>query len=62
MKVTDINGFQIEITDLNEAIEDAEYFKDCHHIPPTESDKERQKYWADMHEKLKAIKEKSNNN
>lgn len=62
MKITDINGFQIEITDLNEAIEDAEYFKDCHHIPPKESDKERQEYWADMHEKLKAIKEKSNNN
>ncbi|WP_223713117.1 hypothetical protein [Niabella beijingensis] len=40
--ITDLNGLRKEVTDLDKAIEQAEYFKDCHHVPPVESDKERQ--------------------
>ena len=58
--ITDLNGLRKEVTDLDKAIEQAEYFKDCHHVPPVESDKERQAYWADMHEKLIALKEQLN--
>lgn len=28
MKITDLKGLQIEVTDLDKAIEQAEYFKD----------------------------------
>ena len=59
MKVKDKNGFQVQITDLNEAIEMAEFFKDCHHTPPQPIDKERQEYWQDMYEKLLKIKAKT---
>ena len=59
MKVTDLNGCEIEVTDLDEAIEETEFFKDCHHVPPIESDKERQAYWTDMYQKLLELK---NNN
>lgn len=60
MKITDINGCEITVTDLDQAIEKAEYFKDCEHIPPVPSDKERQAYWRDMYNKLIALKNKSN--
>jgi len=29
--VTDLNGCSIEVPDLDEAIEQADWFKDCHH-------------------------------
>ena len=64
IQVTDLNGcpIKIEATDLDKAIEQADYFKDCHQVPPVPYDIVRQVYWRDMYEKLKAIKEKSNNN
>ncbi|MCT3744651.1 3-isopropylmalate dehydratase [Elizabethkingia anophelis] len=62
MKIRDKKGNWIEVTDLNKAIQQTGWFKEYQHSPPTESDKERQAYWADMHEKLKALKQKSNNN
>jgi len=58
LNIRDLNGNKIEITDLDKAAEIAEYFKDLHHIPPVEADKERQAYWRDMHEKLTALKER----
>ncbi|EJL74407.1 hypothetical protein [Chryseobacterium populi] len=58
MKITDIYGYSIEITDLQKAIEMAEFFKDCHHTPPHPTDKERQEYWQDMYEKLIKLKSK----
>jgi len=61
MKVKDKNGFQIQITDLNQAIEMAEFFKDCQHTPPQPIDKERQEYWQDMYEKLFKIKSEEQN-
>lgn len=60
MKITDLKGCQLKVTDLDKAIEQAEYFKDCHHVPPVESDKERQAYWRDIYEKLLQLKSKDN--
>lgn len=58
--ITDVKGCRIEVTDLDKAIEQAEYFKDAHHIPPVESDKERQAYWRDIYEKLLQLKSEEN--
>lgn len=56
MKIIDLNGLEIEVTDLEKAIERAEWFKDAHHIPPVDSDQERQAYWRDIYEKLLKLK------
>jgi len=61
MKITDKNGCIIEITDLDAAIDEAEYFKDAHHIPPAKSDKERQEYWLDAYLKLIKLKNSIDN-
>lgn len=58
--ITDLNGLRKEVTDLDKAIEQAAYFKDAHHVPPVESDKERQAYWRDIYEKLLQLKSKEN--
>lgn len=58
MKIRDTKGQWIEVTDLNKAIRQAGWYKTYQHDPPAESDKERQAYWADMYEKLKALKTK----
>lgn len=60
MKITDLNGCQIEVTDLDEAIEQAYYFKDCHHVPPVPYDIIRQVYWRNIYEKLLKLKSKEN--
>lgn len=60
MKITDLYGRKIEVTDLDKAIEQTDYFKDAHHIPPMESDKERQKYWHDLYKKLVQLKSTEN--
>lgn len=44
MKITDLNGCEITVTDLNKAIEQAENFKDLHHVPPVPYDNVRQEY------------------
>jgi len=56
MEVIDINGCSIEVTDLDKAIEQAEWFKDCHHEPPKASDKARRRYWRDLYKKLCVLK------
>lgn len=58
MKIRDKKGNLITVTDLQEAIEQAAYFKDAHHVPPVPSDKERQAYWTDMHTKLLKLQTK----
>ncbi|ANF52935.1 3-isopropylmalate dehydratase [Chryseobacterium glaciei] len=58
MQITDLNGFEIEVTDLKEAIKQAKNLKDLHHNPPVPSDKERQQYWKDLYEKLVTLKSK----
>ncbi len=60
MHVTDLNGCSIEVPDLDEVIEQADWFKDCHHIPPKKGDEIRQEYWRDMYEKLITLKSKVN--
>ena len=58
--IIDLYGQRKEVTDLDKAIAQAENFKDMHHIPPVESDKERQKYWRDIYKKLVQLKSKEN--
>ncbi|WP_454045045.1 3-isopropylmalate dehydratase [Chryseobacterium sp. Marseille-Q8038] len=58
MKITDLNGLEITVTDLDKAIEQAELFKDMHHVPPVPSDKERQAYWNDIYKKFLELKSK----
>ena len=58
MKITDINGCQIEVTDLKEAIKIARRYKEYNHQDSnfSEFDKRQITYWSDMYEKLRAIK------
>lgn len=62
MDITDLNGFQIEITNLDEAIRIAEKYKEYQHLDKgfSELDKRLDKYWTDMYEKLLKIKENQN--
>lgn len=63
MKVTDLNGYPIEVTDLNEAICITKRYTKYRHEDKsyTDFDKRQNAYWTDMHEKLTAIKEQVNN-
>ena len=58
MEVIDLNGYAIEVTDLDEAIKITAEYKDYQQEGNDFSDfNERQKaYWMDMHEKLTIIK------
>lgn len=61
MKITDLKGCQVKVTDLEKAIKHAGYFKDVYHIPPVESDKERQAYWRNIiYKKFLQLKSKEN--
>jgi hypothetical protein len=64
MKVTDLNGCPIEVTDLKEAIRITKQYKKYRHEDKSYSDfdKRQNTYWTDMYEKLTAIKEPLNNN
>ncbi|MBT2621945.1 3-isopropylmalate dehydratase [Chryseobacterium sp. ISL-6] len=59
MKVTDLNGKQLEVTNLKEAIRQARDFKDLQHTPSIPTDGERQNYWKDLYEKLLKLKSKN---
>ena len=63
MKIIDLHGYPIEITDLNEAIRVTKQYSQYKHEDKTYTDFDRCKkaYWTDMHEKLTAIKEQVNN-
>ena len=62
MKITDLNGFQIEITNLDKAIKVTERYKKYEHLDKgfPVLDKRLDKYWTDMYEKLLKIKAKQN--
>lgn len=64
MKITDLNGCPIEVTNLNQAIKMAGQYKEYHHEDKnfSEFDKRRRTYWADMYEKLRAIKKQLDDN
>lgn len=56
--VTDLNGFEIEVTDLAGAIEQTELMKEFRHDPPKVFDEQRKLYWNDLYNKLLELKEK----
>lgn len=56
MKIIDLNGLELQVTDLEKAIEQARDFKNLHHIPPLPSDTNQQEYWKDVYEKLLKLK------
>jgi len=64
MKITDLNGCEIEVTDLKEAIKIAKRNTGYSHEDKSfsEFDKRQKAYWTDIHEKLTAIKKRLDNN
>jgi hypothetical protein len=63
MQVTDLNGFTIEVTDLNEAIRITAQYKEYRHESKSfsEFDKRQKAYWMDMYEKLIRLNQYLNN-
>lgn len=61
MKVTDLNGCPIEVTDLDEAIRITADYKEYRHKGKSfsEFDKRQNAYWTDMYEKLTTLKKQS---
>lgn len=57
MRITDKDGKEMEVTDINKAIEMVENFVDLEHDPCTQTDRDRQEYWQDIHQKLLSLKE-----
>jgi hypothetical protein len=64
MTITDINGCELQVTNLHEAIKQAEEFRHYRHEDNSHADfdKRQQAYWADRYHKLIALKNQSSNN
>lgn len=64
MNVTDLNGNNIEVTDLDEAIQIAEDYKDYRHANKgfEKFDNRQGVYWTDLYEKLVNMKIKLEHN
>ncbi len=60
MKIIDLNGCAIEVTDLDGAIRKVKEFKGYSHVPPNPMDSRLLQYWTDMHEKLTVLREHLN--
>ena len=62
MKITDLNGCEIKVTNLDEAIRITAEYKEYEHINDgfSELDKRLNRYWTDMYEKLSKLKSKQN--
>ena len=58
MKIKDLNGYTIEITNLNEAIQITRRYKRYEHENKgfSKLDKELNRYWTDLYGKLLKIK------
>lgn len=56
MKIKDLYGKEVTITDMDEAIAQTDMFRGISHADATaeqsESDRERKAYWTDLYEKL----------
>ncbi|OXB10275.1 hypothetical protein B0A81_04135 [Flavobacterium plurextorum] len=54
MQIEDKNGENVEVNNLNQAIKQADYFRNFSHTDKLfeKFDKKRQAYWQDMYEKL----------
>ncbi|MGX1752853.1 hypothetical protein [Sphingobacterium sp. NPDC055346] len=64
MKITDLHGCEIEVTDLKEAIKIAKRNTGYSHENKSFSDfdKRQKAYWTDIHEKPMVIKKGLDNN
>ena len=62
MKITDLNGCQIKVTNLDEAIRITAEYKAYEHINDgfSDLDKRLNNYWTDMYKKLIKLKSKQN--
>ena len=62
MKVKDLNGCEIKVSNLDEAIRITAEYKEYEHINDgfSELDKRLNRYWTDMYEKLSKLKSKQN--
>lgn len=60
MKITDLNGFEIEVTDLEGAIEQSELMKEFRHDPPQVKDGQKQAYWLDLYQQLLKLRTERN--
>ena len=58
MQLTDLNGKQIEVTNLDEAIRQAEMFMNFKHENPeyAQADEDLKNYWTDIYSKLLQLK------
>ena len=63
MKITDLNGCEIKVSNLDEAIRIIAEYKEYEHINDgfSDLDKRLNRYWTDMYDKLQKIKSKQNN-
>ena len=54
MKIKDLHGKSIEVTNLDKAIQQAENFKEYAHEDQSfaEYDKKQKAYWTDIYDKL----------
>ncbi len=54
MKITDLNGFELEIDNLQLAIMQADDYRHYEHINPINQaeDAKRKAYWEDVYQKL----------
>jgi hypothetical protein len=61
MKITDLNGQVLTVTDLDKALQQAGLFKDFRHTGDEykEADNRLQQYWSDIHLKLQGLKSPS---
>ncbi|RKR08921.1 hypothetical protein C8C83_0516 [Flavobacterium sp. 90] len=57
IQIEDKNGENVEVANLTQAIEQADYFRNFAHSDKLfeKFDKKQQAYWQDMYEKLVAI-------
>jgi hypothetical protein len=57
IQIEDKNGENVEVANLTQAIEQADYFRNFAHSDKLfeKFDKKRQAYWQDMYEKLVVI-------
>ena len=63
MSITDLNGNNIEVTDLGEAIKQAAFFKDfCSEPYKPVADERVRAYWKDIYEKLLALQDRQSDN
>ena len=62
MHITDLNGCKIEVTDLDKAIEVTTRYRQYEHLNDgfSKQDKQLNRYWTDMNEKLKKLQQKQN--